>query len=60
MKLLVMQFSPPSRHFIHLGSKYSSQHPILRHPQSILNLKGSDDGVTLKVTGFVDAFRSGL
>jgi len=26
-----MQSSPPSCHFIHLRSKYSPQHPILRH-----------------------------
>jgi hypothetical protein len=24
----------PSRHFISLRSKYSSQHPVLKHPQS--------------------------
>jgi hypothetical protein len=32
MKLLIMQFSPTSRHFISLRSKYSSQHPVLEHP----------------------------
>jgi hypothetical protein len=35
MKLLIMQFSPPSRHFISLRSKYSPQHPVLKHPQSM-------------------------
>jgi hypothetical protein len=33
MELPVMQFSPPSRHSIPLRSKYSSQHPVLKHPQ---------------------------
>jgi hypothetical protein len=30
-----MQFSPPSSHFIPLQSKYSPQHPVLNHPQSV-------------------------
>jgi hypothetical protein len=34
MKLLIMQFSPTSRHFS-LQSKYSPQHPVLIHPQSM-------------------------
>jgi hypothetical protein len=33
MKLLIMQFSPTSCHFIPLRSKYSPQHPVLKHPQ---------------------------
>jgi hypothetical protein len=33
-KLHIMQFSPISRHFISLRSKYSPQHPVLKHPQS--------------------------
>jgi hypothetical protein len=33
MKHLIMQFSPTSRHFISLRSKYSPQHPLLKHPQ---------------------------
>jgi hypothetical protein len=28
MKLLIMQFSPTSRHFISLRSKYFPQHPV--------------------------------
>jgi hypothetical protein len=35
MKLLIMQFSPTSYHFISLRSKYSPQHPVLKHPQSM-------------------------
>jgi hypothetical protein len=35
MKLLIMQFSPTSCHFISLRSKYSPQHPVLKHPQSM-------------------------
>jgi len=32
MKLLIMQSSPASRHFLHLRSKYSSQHPSYERP----------------------------
>jgi hypothetical protein len=32
MKLLVMQFSPLSCHFIALQCKYSPQHPVLKKP----------------------------
>jgi hypothetical protein len=32
MKLLTMQFSP---NFVTLLSKYSPQHPVLKHPQSV-------------------------
>jgi hypothetical protein len=35
MKLLIMQFSPISCHFISLRTKYSPQHPVLKHPQSM-------------------------
>jgi hypothetical protein len=41
MKLLIIQFSPVSRHFISLRSKYSPQHPILKHPQSMIKVKFS-------------------
>jgi hypothetical protein len=34
MKLLIMQFSPISHHFIPLQSKYSPQHPVFKHHQS--------------------------
>jgi hypothetical protein len=30
-----MQFFPFSRHLIPLRSKYSPQHPVLKHPQSM-------------------------
>jgi hypothetical protein len=30
-----MQFSPISRHFISLLTKYSPQHPVLKHPHSM-------------------------
>jgi hypothetical protein len=33
MKLLIMKFSPTTRHFISLPSKYSPRHPLLKHPQ---------------------------
>jgi hypothetical protein len=35
MKLLLMQFSATFRHFISLRSKYSPQHLVLKHPQSM-------------------------
>jgi hypothetical protein len=35
MKLLIVQFSPVSCHFIPLRSRYSPQHPVLKHPQSV-------------------------
>jgi hypothetical protein len=35
MKFLIMQFSPTSRHFIALRSKYFPQHTLLKHPQSM-------------------------
>jgi hypothetical protein len=38
MKLLVMQLSPPSRHSIPLWSKYSPQHPVLKHPLSVIDV----------------------
>jgi hypothetical protein len=34
-KILVMRFPPPSRHLIPLRSKYSPQHPSLKHLQSM-------------------------
>jgi hypothetical protein len=35
MQLLVMQLPPTSRHSIPLLTKYSPQHPVLKHPQSV-------------------------
>jgi hypothetical protein len=35
MKLLIMQFLPISQHFISRQTKYSLQHPVLKHPQSV-------------------------
>jgi hypothetical protein len=35
-KFLIIQFSPISCHFIPLQSKYSSQCPVLKYPQSVL------------------------
>jgi hypothetical protein len=35
MKLLIMQFPPIFRHIIPPRSKYSPQHPVLKHPQSM-------------------------
>jgi hypothetical protein len=41
-KLLVMQFSPPTHHFIPLRSKYPPQHPVPKHPQSMFSLNVRD------------------
>jgi hypothetical protein len=38
-----MQFSPISRHFISLRAKYSPQHPVLKHPQSMRSFHFSID-----------------
>jgi len=38
MKLLIMQSSPASQHFLPLRSKYSPQRPVFEHPQSVLPL----------------------
>jgi hypothetical protein len=39
-KLLIIQFSPTSCHFVKLWSKRSPQHPVLKHPQSMfLNVR---------------------
>jgi hypothetical protein len=35
MKLFIMQLSPTSCHLISLWSKYSSQHPGFKYPQSV-------------------------
>jgi hypothetical protein len=35
MELLIMQFSPAVCHFLCFKSKYSSQHPVNKHPQSV-------------------------
>jgi hypothetical protein len=37
MKLLVIQFPTLSHHFNPLQSKYSSQHPVFKHPQSMFH-----------------------
>jgi hypothetical protein len=36
IKLLIMQFSTPSRHIIPPWYKYFPQHPVLKCPQSVL------------------------
>jgi hypothetical protein len=35
MKLLLMQFSPASHHFLPLRSKYSPQHSVLKRTPSV-------------------------
>jgi hypothetical protein len=36
MKFLITQFFSTSRHFIPLRSKYSPQHPVLKHTLCII------------------------
>jgi hypothetical protein len=38
MKFLIVQLPPFSRHLIPLRSKYSSQNPVLEHPQSMVTV----------------------
>jgi hypothetical protein len=38
MKLLMLQCSRVANYFISLTSKYSPQHPVLKHPQSKLQV----------------------
>jgi hypothetical protein len=37
MKFLIVQLPPFFRHLIPLRSKYSSQNPVLKHPESMLS-----------------------
>jgi hypothetical protein len=41
-----MQFSPSSYYFLPLGSTYSAQHPVLKHPQSIYSSLNVRDQVS--------------
>jgi hypothetical protein len=56
-----MQFSPVSCHFISLRSKYSSQHPVLKHPQSIFsfNVIPSFIGIRGSVLGWGTILQAG-
>jgi hypothetical protein len=38
MKLLSVQFSSAACHFMSLWSRYSVQHPVLKHPESMKNV----------------------
>jgi hypothetical protein len=42
MKFHIVQFSPASCHFITLRPKYSPEHRVLNHPQSVSDLKFSN------------------
>jgi hypothetical protein len=46
MKLLIMQFSSTSCHFISLRSKYSPQQPVLKHPHSLCSSLNVRDQVS--------------
>jgi hypothetical protein len=62
MKLLIMQFSAASHHFISLGSKYASEHSVLKPNTLILfsslNVRDQDSHsyktITLTITRFLD------
>jgi hypothetical protein len=42
MELLIMQFSLASSYFYPFRSKYSSQHPVHKHPVSCSSLRVGD------------------
>jgi hypothetical protein len=46
LKLLTVQFSLTSYYFISRGSKYSPQHPVLKHPQFICSSLNVRDKVS--------------
>jgi hypothetical protein len=46
MKPLIMQFSPLSRHFIPLRTKYFPQHPVLQTPSVYVHLVMSETSFT--------------
>jgi hypothetical protein len=48
MKHLMMQFSVTYCHVISLRSKYSPQHPVLKHPQSTEQGVGAARGVSTR------------
>jgi hypothetical protein len=48
MKFLIMQFPPISRHIIPLRPKYYPQHPVVKHPRPIAQIKKNSE-VKIKV-----------
>jgi hypothetical protein len=46
MKLLIMQSSPASCHFLPLRSRDSPEHPVLKHPPSVFLPERERDQVT--------------
>jgi hypothetical protein len=46
----IMQFSPTSRHFASLRSKYFPQHPVLKQPQSMFTLQHCRHKANLNVS----------
>jgi hypothetical protein len=51
-KLLAMQFSPPSRRFVLLSSKYTPQHTVLKRPQSVPPFLTADERT--QVSGLIE------
>jgi hypothetical protein len=52
-----MQSSAASCHFLPLRSKYSPQHPVLKHPQSIVFCSVRDQvSHPYKITGKITVF----
>jgi hypothetical protein len=60
MELLIIQFSPASRHFIPLRSKYSPQHPVLVRISSNSLLKWTLETQGLKVENGFKCLSAGL
>jgi hypothetical protein len=56
MKLLIMQFSPTSCHFISLRSKYSPQQPFLKHSQSMFHSKRHNRTISKQNWKVVEGF----
>jgi hypothetical protein len=52
MKLLIMQFSPTSYHFIPLRSKYSPQHPVLKQRPSFITIQNHRQNYSFLYSNF--------
>jgi hypothetical protein len=51
MKLLIMQFSPTTLHFIPLQSKYSPQYPVLKRLREEHRLRVFENRVLRRIFG---------
>jgi hypothetical protein len=51
LKVLITKFSPLSCHFIPLQSKYSAQHPVLKHPSTFFGSVGCGETLSTWYVG---------